>query len=126
MEGDETFTATLSTSVAGWVAASSGASATITIQDDDDDNAKVAFGTSATATAKHAVSVAEDVSGGRLQVPVTISDYPGASTTFAVGGAGHVDGDGICERAEPERLPHRDQRGDVRADGHEQDERTWW
>ena len=84
VEGDETFTATLSTSVAGWVAASSGASATITIQDDDDDNAKVAFGTSATATAKHAVSVAEDVSGGRLQVPVTISDYPGASTTFAV------------------------------------------
>ena len=84
VEGDETFTATLSTAVTGWSAASSGASGTVTIEDDDDDAAKVAFGSSATGTAKHAVSVDEDVSGGSLNVPVTVSAVPGSSTTFVI------------------------------------------
>ena len=84
VEGDEKFTATLSTAVAGWSAASSGASGTVTIEDDDDDNAKVAFGSSATGTAKYAASVDENVSGGTLNVPVTVSDLPGSSTTFVI------------------------------------------
>ena len=84
VEGDETFTAALSTAVAGWVAASSGASGTVTIEDDDDDDARVAFGTSATGTAKLAVSVDENVSGGTLNVPVTVSGLPGSSTTFVI------------------------------------------
>ena len=84
VEGEETFTATLSTSVSGWVAASSGASGTVKITDGDADAAKVAFGSSASGTAKHAVSVAEDVSAGTVNVPVTVSHLPGASTTFAV------------------------------------------
>ena len=84
VEGDEKFTATLSTAVAGWSAASSGASGTVTIEDDDNDNAKVAFGSSATGTAKHAVSVDEGVSGGALNVPVTVSAVPGSSTTFVI------------------------------------------
>ena len=84
VEGDETFEATLSTSVSGWNAASSGATATVTIGDGDDDDAKVAFGNDAAGTSKHAVRVAENVSGGMLDVPVTVSHLPGSSTTFAV------------------------------------------
>ena len=85
VEADETFTAAVSTSVSGWNAASSGGdSATVTITDDDAAAAKVAFGVDAAGTAKYAVSVDEDVSGGSLNVPVTVSHLPQSSTTFAV------------------------------------------
>ena len=82
VEGEETFTATLSTSVSGWSAGSAGAVATVTITDEDQDDAKIAFGSDAAATTKYAASVAED--GGSLNVPVTVSHLPGSSTTFAV------------------------------------------
>ena len=82
VEGEETFTATLSTSVSGWQAASSGASGTVKITDEDAGNAKVAFGTDAAGTSKHAVSVAEDA--GTVNVAVTVSHLPAASTTFAI------------------------------------------
>ena len=60
------------------------AGVTLTVTDDDAAAAKVAFGSDAAGTAKHAVSVAENVSGGKVDVPVTVSHLPAASTTFAV------------------------------------------
>ncbi|MCY4556413.1 MAG: fibronectin type III domain-containing protein, partial [Chloroflexi bacterium] len=83
VEGDETFTVTLSTSVDGWVEASEGANvATVTITDDDDDTARIAFGTDATSTMPYTASVLE--STGVITVPVTVSHFPGAETTFSV------------------------------------------
>ncbi|MCY4495464.1 MAG: Ig-like domain-containing protein, partial [Acidimicrobiaceae bacterium] len=84
VEGDESFTVTLSTDLSGWFAASTGASATVTITDDDDDNAKIAFSTNAASTAKYTASVAENVSGGTVKVPVTANNLPGTTTTFMV------------------------------------------
>ena len=60
------------------------AGVTLTVTDDDAAAAKVAFGSDAAGTAKHAVSVAENVSGGKVDVPVTVSHLPAASTTFAI------------------------------------------
>ena len=62
----------------------SGSKATITIHDDDDDAAKIAFGTNPAATAELTPSVAENVSGGKLSVPITISRRPETNTTFTV------------------------------------------
>ena len=84
VEGDETFTVTISTSESDWAAGADGASATVTIEDDDDDFATVAFGPDAAGFTKHAVPVAENVSDGTVNVPVTVSHLPGASTTFAI------------------------------------------
>ena len=85
VEGDETFTASISTSVSGWnVASSGGDSATVTITDDDAPAAKVAFGRDAAGTARYTASVGEEAAGGAVDVPVTVSHLPGASTTFAV------------------------------------------
>ncbi|WP_419916316.1 Calx-beta domain-containing protein [Candidatus Poriferisodalis sp.] len=68
-----------------YVRHASGAKATVTIEDDEaDDGPTVAFGADAAGTAEHKASVAEDVSGGMLSVPVTVSALPGASTTFEV------------------------------------------
>ena len=54
----------------------------LTITDDDAEAAKIAFGSDAAATMKYTASVAEDA--GTLNVPVTVSHLPSASTTFAV------------------------------------------
>ncbi len=83
VEGDETFTATISTSVSGWAKVSGEDEATITIADDDDNNASVSF-RSITATTKQTFSVTENVSGGTLRVPIVITDNPSVDTTFNV------------------------------------------
>ena len=84
VEGEETFEVTVTATTAGWTVASDGsASATATIEDQDYE-ATIAFGDNAAATATYAATVKEDVSGGTLHVPVTVSHLPGASTTFAV------------------------------------------
>ncbi|MCY4560272.1 MAG: hypothetical protein OXF79_28725, partial [Chloroflexi bacterium] len=44
----------------------------------------MAFGNSAAGTAKYTASVAENVSGGTLEVPVTVSHLPGSPTTFEI------------------------------------------
>ena len=69
---------------AGWAVVSGKSESTITITDDDRSNAKIAFGSSATGTSKYTVSVAENVTAGHVDVPITISHSPGANTTFAV------------------------------------------
>ena len=56
----------------------------LTITDDDAEAAKIAFGPDAAATVKYTVSVDEDITGGTLNVPVTVSHLPASSTTFAV------------------------------------------
>ncbi|MCY4424424.1 MAG: hypothetical protein OXC06_15285, partial [Acidimicrobiaceae bacterium] len=83
VEGDETFTVTLSTSVSGWAGTSGETAATVTVTDDDDDNARIGFGTSG-RTAAYTRNVAEDVSGGVLNVPIQVSRLPQASTTVTV------------------------------------------
>ncbi len=82
VEDEETFTVTLRPP-AGW-STTPHAVATVTIEDNDAAKAKIAFGTDAGATAKYAASVAENVSGGTLAVPVTVSHLPGSSTTFGI------------------------------------------
>ena len=82
VEEDETFTVTL-TPPAGW-AAHPHATATVTIQDDERAGAKIAFGSNASGENAYAATVFENVSGGSLNVPVTVSHLPGASTTFDV------------------------------------------
>ena len=83
VEGDETFTATLPTAVAGWYAAASGAVAAVTVDDADDDIAEIGFARNADAIAQtFAEKVAE--SGGSLDVPVSVSHLPGAATTFGI------------------------------------------
>ena len=57
---------------------------TVTITDDDAAAAKIAFGNAADSTTAYEVSVAENVAGGTLNVPVTVSHLPGAPTTFNV------------------------------------------
>ncbi len=84
VEGDETFTVTLSTAVSGWYAAASGVVATVTIEDEDDDNPSVAFGNDAPETTSYAATVAEDVSGGAFNVPVTVSHLPASPVTFGI------------------------------------------
>ncbi|MCY4495465.1 MAG: hypothetical protein OXB92_16600, partial [Acidimicrobiaceae bacterium] len=83
VEGDETFTATITTSVSGWAVVSGQGSATVTITDDDAAAATIGFGTAGRTTA-HTASVAENVSGGMLNVPVQVSHNPQASITVAV------------------------------------------
>ena len=68
-----------------YVRHASGSKATVTITDDEAAGAKVAFGSSAAATAEYKpAATAENVGGGVLSVPVTVSALPGKSTTFAV------------------------------------------
>ena len=80
VENDEQFTISL-TAPSGY-AAGTPSSATITITDDDAAAAKIAFGTNAAATSAHSANVDEDA--GTLDVPITVSHLPSASTTFAV------------------------------------------
>ncbi len=85
VEGAETFTVTISTTASGWNPASTGANvATITIIDDEAANARIAFGSNAAATAAYTASADEDVTGGTLTVPVTISALPQSSARFDV------------------------------------------
>ena len=84
VEGDETFTATISTAVAGWNGVSGQVAATVTITDDDDDTARIAFGNVFTTTAKQTFSVAENVQGGVLTVPIIISHNPQSDFTVNV------------------------------------------
>ena len=84
LEGDETFTVTLSTAASDWAGVSGETSSTVTITDDDDDSAAIGFGTSGRTTA-YTASVAENVSGGTLTVPIQVSHLPQVSTTVAVG-----------------------------------------
>ena len=88
VEGNEQFSVRLSTAVSGWGPASAGKNvATVTIDDDEDDPgvAKIAFhGTDAASTAKLTKSAAENVSGGTVSVPVTVSHLPQADTEFTV------------------------------------------
>ena len=84
VEEDETLTVSLSVPQDSKVRAGNPSTATLTIQDDDRANARIAFGTDAASTTKYAATVVENVSGGTLNVPVTVSHLPGASTTFTV------------------------------------------
>ena len=62
-----------------------GSKATITILDDDAPNAYIAFhANNARATMTLTPSVDENVAGGTLNVPVTVSHLPGAATTFTI------------------------------------------
>ena len=83
VEGSETFTVTVSTAVSGWSVVSGQGLATVTITDDDAGEARIGFGT-AGRTTEHTISVAENVSGGTLNVPVAISHNPQNSTTFTI------------------------------------------
>ena len=85
VEESETLTVTVTSDDTTWtVDPSRGNTVTITIEDNDRDNAGIAFGTDPASTTKYTDTVAEAVSGGTLNVPVTVSHLPGASTTFAV------------------------------------------
>ena len=84
VEEDETFTVSLSTPDGSEFRAGEPSTATVTIQDDDRASARIAFGASAASTAKHTATVSEAVTGATLNVPVTVSHLPGASTTFTV------------------------------------------
>ena len=114
VEDDETFTIAL-TPPTGWSAQPHG-TATVTITDDDRAVAKIAFGSRAGAQAKYTASVDEDVTGGTLDVPVTVNRLPGSSTTFEI----EVLATGTA--TEGSRLPHRHEVGDVRPHGQQQDE----
>ncbi|MCY4368042.1 MAG: hypothetical protein OXF41_01200 [bacterium] len=83
VEDEESFTVTVSTAVSGWAVVSGEGSATVTINDDDATNARIGFGTAA-RTSEHTISVAENVSGGTLSVPVVVSHNPQSSITIAV------------------------------------------
>ncbi len=83
VEGDETFTVTVTTSTSGWEVVSGQNTATVTITDDDDNNAKMGFG-SFRQTTKRLYSVAENVTGGTMTVPIAISNNPQSDTTFNV------------------------------------------
>ena len=82
VEGDETFTLTL-VPPTGWSAKPVG-SATVTIRDNEAPRAKIAFGSDARSKLKHTASVTENVSGGTLNVPVTVSHLPQSATTFVI------------------------------------------
>ena len=85
VEGTEAFTVTVTADDNGWsVDSNRGNTATITITSKDRETASIAFGSDAASATKHADTVAEAVAGGTLNVPVTVSHLPGASTAFAV------------------------------------------
>ena len=85
VEGTETFTVAVTADDAGWsVDSNRGNTATITIISKDRETASIAVGNDAASTAKYAATVSEAVTGGTLNVPVTVSHLPGASTAFAV------------------------------------------
>ncbi len=83
VEPQKTFT--VSISAGGWSEASTGAgTATVTVADDDAAAARIAFGDLAGAEVTYEVSVGEDVVGGTLNVPVTISHVPDTAITFTI------------------------------------------
>ena len=85
VERPETFTVTVSTDDIRWsVASAGGNTATVTIHDGDQATAKVAFGTNAGSTTKYTATVAEAVTGGTLNVPITVSHPTSSSVTFRV------------------------------------------
>ena len=97
VEEDETLTVSLSVPESSTFSAGKPSTATVTIQDGERASARVAFGSAAGSTTKYSVTVAENVSGGTLNVPVTVSHLPGATTTFTVevlsGGTAREDSD---------------------------------
>ena len=81
VEGPETFTAKIDTSVVGWQPKGVGKdTSTITISETE--GAKIAFGNSPTSTAKLTPSAGEG--SAMLDVPVTIDHLPQADTTFTI------------------------------------------
>ena len=77
--GSECFALRLSTTVEGWNPGD--AVAKVSIQQN---TGRIAFGNSAVATAKLTRTVAENVGGGTLDVPVTVDYLPAESMTIAV------------------------------------------
>ena len=77
--GGECFAVQLGTSVAGWSAGTGVAKVTVSRH-----SGKIAFGDDAAAMAKHTASVAENVDGGTLSVPVTVDHLPAGETVFTV------------------------------------------
>ena len=84
VEEDETLTVTMTVPDGSAFPAGDPSTTTVTIEDDERANARVAFGGAATSTTKYTATVSETVTGGTLNVPVTVSHLPGASTTFGV------------------------------------------
>ena len=84
VEEDETLTVTMSLPPSSIFRLGDHSTTTITIEDDDRADARIAFGSGAASTTKYTAKVSEAVTGGILNVPVTVSHLPGASTTFAV------------------------------------------
>ena len=84
-ELDERLAVTITTDAAGWAPGPLSANeATATIDDDDAAVATIAFGDDAASTSEYAVTVEEDVSGGQLLVPVTISHLPSTEAAFYI------------------------------------------
>ena len=77
--GSECFALRLSTTAAGWNPGQAVLPVTIAIN-----TARIAFGNSAGSTAKYAAAVAENVTGGTVDVPVTVDRLPTSSTTVSV------------------------------------------
>ena len=81
-------THTVTVSATGWTPKRSGADkVVVSFSDDDGGEAFVAFAASGTTTAPtnaYTASVDENVSGGSLDVPVTISSLPAEPVTFTV------------------------------------------
>ena len=119
----ECFSVSASTAVSGWTLATGGsAAAELVIRVNQP---TIAFGADrpTVAVPDYAATVSEGA--GTVSVPVTVDYLPASSTTFAVevvtgqGGGTATEGD---ERAEPRRLPDRDQVGDLRPVRHLEDE----
>ena len=89
LENNQTIELKISDSTSGTIGAlydrhASGRLARVTITDDERTGAKIAFGTNVDATTLNRVNVEEDVSGGMVNVPITINRIPESSITFAV------------------------------------------
>ena len=79
LDGGECFALRLGTTASGWLAGDAVLKVIIRRT-----SGNIAFGSSAASTAKHTATVAENVSGGTLSVPVTVDALPSESTGFAV------------------------------------------
>ena len=116
VEEDETLTVTISVPETSKFGAGDPSTATVTIEDDDRASATIAFGSDAASTTKYTDTVAEAVSGGTLNVPVTVSHLPSTSTTFKLEVLSRKHGNG------GQRLQHCHQERDIRTDRFEQDQ----
>ena len=78
-------TVTITTSAQGWTPKTSAAGAVrLTFGDDDGGEATIAFGNTATRAGAYLATAAEDLAGGTLAVPVTISGLPATETAFDI------------------------------------------